>query len=889
MRSASSLSNPRYRILASHPTSAEAGTMHAVHRTVLAVDVAGFGDRARTAVHQVTIRAGLYRALERAFAASGIPWADCYVEDRGDGAVLLAPPDIAKALFVQSLPDHLARAIREHNATHDQASRIRLRMALHAGEVRFDDHGVTGHAVNLTFRLLDAPAFKAALAEGSRDLALIVSSWFYEEVVRNSTTGSGYRPLRVSVKETDTTAWIRVLDQEQAAGVPHQLPAASAPIGRDAELNRLDALLAGDGGTPICVISGPAGVGKTTLALGWAHRAADLFTDGQLYADLNGFGPQPPAEPTEVLHGFLYALNVDPQAIPASLEARSALFRSLLARRHALVVLDNAADSAQVRPLLPGGAPDTAVIVTSRNRLTGLTTRVEARHMPLGLLDGDTAAGLLARLIGRDRTDQEPEATGALARLCGGLPLALAIAAARAAARPRLPLGSLVDELSDERTRLDGLTFEEPELDLRSVFSWSFRQLPERAMELFRLLGLHPGRDIDVLAAAALIGTAPEQTGRMIEALLEAHLLEERSPGRFEMHDLLRSHARDQAGTAAETSEPLCRLFAYYLSAADKADRLVTPGRLRFPLDDDTNAGSGPLFDSSEEALLWLDTELGNLVGLFRLGAVEFEARLWQLAYVLRGFYFLTKRWDAWIESHQTALAACERTGDRCAEAMTRNNLGRALLESGEREDAAAQYERARRLFEMAGDRHGVSNALVNQASILRRQGRLKEAMDSLRQALAYYRSVDARRNTAITLRSMARVELAQGSLHDAARYAEEALDLVVALDLQMEAAKGFNILGAVRHRQGDLDAAREACRNAIDYSGRCGSPYERARALHLLGKLAASQGNAAEARGHLSDSAEIYQVMGSEKAGEVLADLSALGRTDLNGPPPAG
>jgi tetratricopeptide (TPR) repeat protein len=860
----------------------------AVHRTVLAVDVEGFGDRRRTGAHQVAVREGLYRVLGKAFSLTGIPWGGCHIEDRGDGAFILAPPEVPKSLFVESLPAHLVSALREHNVVHSAPARIRLRMALHAGEMHLDAYGATGASINLAFRLLDARELKAALARAPGVLALIVSSWFFDEVVRNNPASGplSYREVRVAVKETDTSAWIALPDGAESPMVPRQLPAAPRFVGRGAELERLTALLdtPGISAMPVCVISGTAGVGKTALAVRWAYQVADRFPDGQLYADLGGFGPDAPAEPSQVLYDFLYALGVDPSAIPVTPAALSALYRSLLAQRRMLVLLDNAAAAEQVRPLLPGDG-QSAVVVTSRDRLAGLAAWARVEHVALDVLDTAEALQILVRQLGRGDDAGDRRAAAALTELCAGLPLALTITAGRIAARPALSLQRLVDELSDERTRLDAIALDAPGLDLRSVFSYSYQQLPDQAARLFRLLGLLPGQDIDIRAAAALAGTGPAATQRSIDVLLAAHLLDEGPPGRFRTHDLLRAYARDLAKDEGDRRGPLTRLFDYYLSVADQADRFITPHRHRAPLE--TREDTDPVVRGYDEAVDWLTAEKGNLVAMCRLAEPGFESRCWQLAYILRGFYYLTKRWDAWIQTHEYALAACLRSGEGRAEAMTRNNLGRALLETGRQEEAAAHYAEARRLFEELGDDHGLSNALANQATIAHRRGDLDEALRLNDRALRYYRAAGARRNTAITLRGISRIEAELGRLADAARHAQEGLDICIGLDLHLETAKGFSNLGGIHQRRGDIALAEDAYKQALDFSRRCGSRYEEAGALHRLGGIAAARGAGDEARGRLRRAYDLYRSLGAAKADQVAADLSALDRTPEPDPKP--
>jgi tetratricopeptide (TPR) repeat protein len=850
---------------------------HAVHRTVFAVDVEGFGDQRRAGIHQVAVRDGLYRALEKAFSASGIPWTDCHREDRGDGVFVLAPPHVPKALFTESLPAHLAGALREHNVLHCPEAQIRLRVALHAGEIHLDGHGATGKSVNLTFRLLEASELKSTLARAPGVLAMIVSSWFFDEVVQNSPASNpaAFRRVEVAVKETAAIAWIFLPDPQHALVAPRQLPADPHLTGRAAELRQLTSFLDNAPGTRI-LISGAAGIGKTALALRWAHHVAGRFPDGQLYVDLNGFGHQAPTEAGEALHGFLVSLGVDAPAIPAALAAKAALYRSLLAQRRLLVILDNARDSDHVLPLLPGTFRG-VVIITSRSELIGLSTRVDVEHMALDVLGPEEALQILAHQSGQQRIAADPQAAGTLIRLCGGLPLALRITAARAAARPRLPLRRLAEELSDEQTRLAALAVSDMGLDLRSVFSWSYRQLPGQAARLFRLLGLHPGQDIDAYAVTALTGTSITESRRSINSLLSVHLLEERFPDRFAMHDLLNTYARELARAEPDHNDSLIRLFDYYLEISERADRFIAPHRYRVPLDISRPAAFTPVIDSYGKALEWLHSEQGNLLAVCQMTGKCFESRSWQLAYTLRGYFFLTKRWDAWIQTHELALAACLSSGDRRAEAITRNNLGRALLESGRQEEAVSHYGSARRLFEELDDYHGLSNTLANQATIMRRQGRLDEALRNNHRALTHYRQVGARRNTAITLRSISLVELEYGRLSDARNHAEEALGVFIELGIQVETAKCLSYLGLILQRCGASASAEDAYQRAIEISRQCGSPYEEARALHWLGAIFAARGATDEAVSRWNRALELYRLLGAAKAEQVAADLSTL------------
>ena len=464
----------------------------AVHRSIVVIDVEKFGDPARTNADQVVVRDGMYRALEGALANAGISLSSCDIEDRGDGALVLISPEVPKSWLVTRLPIQLAAALGRHNVSCSAKARFRLRMALHAGEIHPDAHGITGSAVNKTFRLVEAPALKSALDASAGVLALIVSDWFHDEVVRHEPAAEPgcYQHVRAAVKETRAETWIRILDppagktpgqadfvtgeqpRRQAGGsggaaglttsaglgqrsglAPRQLP-PSPPgfVGREDELAQLDSLLSAPGRQrpqPVVIVAihGMAGVGKTALAVHWGHRIARKFPDGQLYMELRGHAARVAMTPGEALGRALRALGVADRQIPAEVEEQAALYRSLLAGRRVLVVLDNAATPEQVRPLLPGSAGCMAV-VTSRCRLSGLAARDGAQRINLDVLPAAQAVAVLAQSAGAARIDAEPAAADELARLCGRLPLALRIAAERVASRPRSALAELARELT---------------------------------------------------------------------------------------------------------------------------------------------------------------------------------------------------------------------------------------------------------------------------------------------------------------------------------------------------------------------------------------------------------------------------------------------------------
>jgi hypothetical protein len=404
--------------------------------------------------------------------------------------------------------------------------------------------------------------------------------------------------------------------------VPRQLPSdVSHFTGRAAELDRLDTLLdsPADDQAPTMVISaiaGAGGMGKTTLAVHWAHRVRDQFPDGELYVNLQGYGARPRVTPEQALDGFLHALGVSSEKIPQDVEARAGLYRSIVAGRRILMVLDNAAKADQVLPLLPG-SPTCLVIVTSRSLLSGLMVRAGVERMALDVLTPDEATTLLREIIGSDRSDEEPAAVAELAKCCAYLPLALRIAAERVAARPHLTAADVVEDLAVEAQRLDVLAAEDDETaQVRAVFSWSYRALSTETARVFRMLGLHPGPTISVPAAAALVGSDPHVIGRQLDLLAGAHLLGQTARDRFQLHDLIRVYAAECA--ALEDGEDMCslavrRLFGWYMHSANSALEFLAPGVCRETLEFPLMGCTPAVFADFDEARAWHEKEAGNI------------------------------------------------------------------------------------------------------------------------------------------------------------------------------------------------------------------------------------------------------------------------------------
>jgi DNA-binding SARP family transcriptional activator/tetratricopeptide (TPR) repeat protein len=629
----------------------------------------------------------------------------------------------------------------------------------------------------------------------------------------------------------------------QTGAVPRQLPAPVAGFaGRAGELAALTGLLrqSTEGLPPAVVISaigGTAGVGKTALAVQWAHQVADRFPDGQLYVNLRGYDPDQPMPPADALAGFLRALGVPGQDIPAEDDERAARYRSLLAGKKMLAVLDNAGSVEQVRPLLPG-SPSCAVLVTSRDSLAGLVARHGATRLELDLLPPAEAVGLLRTLIG-SRVDDDPGAAGMLAGQCCRLPLALRVAAELAVARPGVPLAKLVGELADQRGRLD--LFDaggDPRTAVRAVFSWSYRHLEPDTARVFRLVGLHPGADFDPYAVAALAGTGLDHTRAILGVLARAHLIQSRGPGRYAMHDLLHAYARELT-TADVQQVALTRLFDYYLhTAAAAMDTLYPAERHRRPAVPRTAAPIPRLADPAA-AREWLDAERATVVAITgHATAYGWPGHATLLAgtvsrYLRNGGHILET-----LAVFDHALDAARRTGDRIAEATTLKDIGNVDLLRCRFELAADHYRQALALFRAADDRAGEAGALGNMGVVDTELGHYEEAARHQHEALVIFRAVGDHLGEARALGNLGHARRLQGRYQEAAVYHRHALDLSRQIDDRPGEADALARLGDVGLRLGRFEHAAGYLQQALALCRDMGNRADEAETLVRLGDV---------------------------------------------------
>lgn len=629
---------------------------------------------------------------------------------------------------------------------------------------------------------------------------------------------------------------------------PAQLPADLPTFaGRHTELDRTRALLPSDGHGPatvvISAIGGMAGIGKTTLAVHWAHEIADRFPDGQLYINLRGFDPTGSVvTPDEAIRTFLDALGVPPIRIPAGLAAQAALYRSMLVHRRVLVLLDNARDTDQVRPLLPG-SPGCVVIVTSRNQLTGLIAGEGAHPLTLDQLTPAEAHDLLARRLGTERLAAEPQATDEIIARCARLPLALAIVAAHAAAYPGFPLSAIAEELRDSNGSLDAFAGgDDLTTDVRAVFSWSYKALSDPAARLFRLLGLHSGPDISSPAAAALAGLPLRETRALLGELTRAHLLTEHFPGRYTLHDLLRVYATERVGAEEEPQErerAVERLLAWYLHTADAAYTYITPRRRRIPLEPLPPSCRPLEFTTHEQALDWCETERANLVTAVNQAATSGHPGIaWRLPAVLWGFFYLRSHLLDWLDTAAVGLAAARAAQHRWGEAQALADMAAALRSAGRLDEAIAHLRQAMVAYRELGDADGRGSAVANLGDVYLQTGQFAKALEYTRRGLAIERAVGTVWGEGILLSNLGDAYQGLGRFDEALECLEQSLTILRDSGNRWVEGIALDILGTIHRKLGRYDASVAFYEQALATHRDVGNRWGEGHTLGHLGDV---------------------------------------------------
>ena len=680
---------------------------------------------------------------------------------------------------------------------------------------------------------------------------------------------------------------------------PAQLPLEAPGFsGRHAELERMlrvAGLAPGDdaaspgalspGAVQIIAITGTAGVGKTTLAIRFARQASKRFPDGQLYVNLRGFDPSGSAtSPDDALRYFLDALAVPPQRMPADLEARAGLFRSMVDGKRVLIVLDNARDSDQVRPLLPG-SPGSLVVVTSRSQLTGLVAAEGATPLSLDVLTEDEAHELLGRRLGPEVVAAEPEPAAELIALCARLPLALGVAAGRAATRPGLSLAALAAELRDTRNRLEALEVGDAATDVRAVLSWSYEQLSEPAARMFRLLGLHPGPDVSVPAAASLAGVARSDATAALRELTRTHVVAEHQPGRYAFHDLLRAYAFHQAeieDSEADRNAAARRCLDHYLHTAHAG--AVQSNRIRKPLDLAPPApGAVPEeFSGRGQALAWFDAESPVMLGLFTQAISSGnDEHVWQIAWTLSPFLYRRNRWHEGIGIQRQSLRAAQRLGDPVGLGHAHYELGRMLINLGDFGGAQPHLAEALEVVSRLGDR--ASQATVHQgfAALFEQQGRYAQAMVHAREALRIIEEIGP-------VTALASIENGVGWLYahlghngEALMYCQRALEFWREIGYRGGEADTLDSLGYAHSRMNDFQQAAECYSQAVEIYHEIGDRFHEAGSHIGLGDAQLHAGDPAAARKNWEQALAILESIPHPDAEQARTRLNQLVSAD--------
>jgi DNA-binding SARP family transcriptional activator len=670
-----------------------------------------------------------------------------------------------------------------------------------------------------------------------------------------------------------------------APSVPRQLPAAvSGFAGRIAELGALTRMLdepvADDPGTVvISAIGGTAGVGKTALALYWAHQVAGRFADGQLYVNLRGFAPSGvPMTAAEAVRGFLDALGVPPDRIPVQAEAQAALYRSLLADRRMLIVLDNARDEQQVRPLLPA-SPASLVIITSRNQLAGLAAADRARLLTLDVLSQGEAVHMLTARIGAGRAAAEPAAVGEIAALCGRLPLALAVAAARAEARPRFPLAALAAELRDRAGRLDALDAGDPAASVRAVFSWSYRQLSASAARMFRLLGLHPGPDISSAASASLAAVDEPEARHLLAELTRAHLVAEHVPRRYALHDLLRAYAADQArntDSGPERAAAVNRAVDHYLHTARDGASMVHPsfGPILLP---PPSPGTAPeQFTGGEQALAWFETEYHVLLAAVALAVDSgLDSHGWQISWALHPFLATQGHNLEWSAIKRMAMAAGARDEAALIAGGARDIAGTL----GDHQWVPEYYANSLKLYQQLGNRSGQTQCLYALAVIAEFLGQYAEALAHAEQAVGLCRGIGDKAGETELLNTAGWYHALLGDYPQARELCRRALALNAHYGSRHLEGDIWNSLGYTEFHAGDLGEAAACYERALSIFRTVGERWGEADTLTNLGDVRRAVGELLHAREAWQQALVILDDLHHPEAAKIRAKLASLDR----------
>lgn len=691
----------------------------------------------------------------------------------------------------------------------------------------------------------------------------------HEQILANDTSLDAPQSGRLAVSAHDQSL------------VPAQLPHTVRNFtGRHAELTALRGLLGrGAAGPAIVAINGPAGVGKTALAVHFAREIAAGYPDGQLYLNLRGFDPvQSALSVQESLGQLLRGLGLDPKRISGSPDEQAATFRAVLARKRVIVLLDNAVSARQVLPLLPD-APGCLVVVTSRNRLEELVTPYPVHRVPLDVLTSEDSVTLLAHVCGDERVAEEQAAARRLAKLCGYLPLALRVAAERVTGHSHLRLSDLVEDLTAERDRLDVLDSGDDEAStVRAVFSWSYHALKPEPRRVFRMLGLHPSTEFDEGVAAATLSISATVARRLLASLAADHLLESTGAGRFRFHDLIRVYAGECAveeETAEARLDGVRRMLAWYLHSAAAAGAVLGPQRRALRLGAPPDNCVPRAFGAHQDAVAWCETERTNLLGAARFAAEMGEHETaWHLSYVLWGFFHLRSHWPDWVSIAEVGLRSARVLDDPAAQAQALNDLATAQNYVGRSSEAKDNLEEALRLHRTLDLPVDEARTLNNLGVVCTRQGGPDEAIGHLKSAMRVLRAHGDDLALSNALCNLGVAEAILGEHDVAIAHLLAGLEICRAHGHLWGLSYTLNCLGDAYRRVGMFSEAEVTYRESVVLCRRTGDRFGEATALESLGHVSADRGDIRASRGHWIEALVALDDVGHPHADELRAQL---------------
>lgn len=662
--------------------------------------------------------------------------------------------------------------------------------------------------------------------------------------------------------------------------VPRQLPPVAAHFtDRVAELAVLDEVAAGsvvvEGLPGLVLLTGTAGVGKTAVAVAWARRNADRYPDGQLYADLRGYSAEGAVRPEEALASALRAVGVAPDRVPVELAEQVSLFRSVTAGKRLVAVLDNASSAAQVRALLPASA-ECMVVVTSRARLEDLHSD-GARFVDVVPLGPSHAVELLVRSVGGERSAGEGAQLSELASLCSGLPIALSVAGARLASRPRWAVARVVGELRDEHQRLARLSAGRG-VSVSAAFDLSYQSLPGETARLYRLVSEHPGPHFGagVAAAAAQLSEAEAEDGLL--ELVDVNLLEEIDTDRYRFHDLVRLHARAQTADQREREDARQRIGEWFLHTMTRANMVVIPVRWRVATVDEHYRDAAALFSTQQDAVHWLDSQLPNVLAVLedaaRRGCDELA---WQVCEATWELFVFRKHYPEWLASHAVGIDAARRCGSTTAESRLRCQLGRAYLDLRRFDAARHESEQARVLAARAGDKRNESVALQQLGLAAEGAGDIEAALEHLTRSLRLEQELGIERGVGLRHQRIGEVLMGAGRVAEAAEHLNQARVVFAGQSDARDEAQVLISLARLDSRAGHLDRARGRLHQALSVLSGLGSPIFHADVLIAYAEIAQDHGDLDTARRHLAQALTLCQDVEGPQKEHILARLAAL------------